>query len=155
MQQEGSGHVTAQGTVPSVHEDHEAEPSRLTHESTAKQQNIEVELKAQILQADELREDLQQQLKAKDIEIIAIRRESQHNQDRSEALTDEKKEMAAQINFLEAKLVKLEFLEGVSSQVVDQLREELMDKEVEIDYLRKEQAHTTPTTTATSSPLCT
>ena len=63
--------------------------------------------------------------------------------------------MTAKINFLEAKLVKLEFLEGASSQVVDQLREELMDKEVEIDYLRKEQAYTTPTTTATSSPLCT
>ena len=62
--------------------------------------------------------------------------------------------MAAQINSFEDKLVKLEFLEGASSQVVDQLREELMDKEVEIDYLRNEQAHTTPTTTATSSPLC-
>ena len=152
VQQEGSGYVTAQGAVPSVHDDHEAEPSRLTHESTAKQQEIEFELKSQI---DAPREDLQQQLKAKDIEIVAIRRESQHNQDRSEALTDKNKEMAAQINFLEAKLVKLEFLEGVSSQVVDQLREELMDKEVEIDYLRKEQAYTTPTTTATSSPLCT
>ena len=158
VQQEGSGYVTAQGTVPSVHKDHEAEPSRLTHqstESTARQQEIEVELKAQIIQADELRKDLQQQLKAKDVEIIAIRRESQHNQDRIEVFTDENKEMAAQINFLEAKLVKLEFLEGASSQVVDQLRDELMDKEVEIDYLRKEQAHTTPTTTAISSPLCT
>ena len=81
--------------------------------------------------------------------------ELKHNQDTIEALTDENKEMIAQINFLEAKLVKLEFLEGASSQVVDQLREELMDKEVEIDYLRNEQAHTTPTTTATSSPLCT
>ena len=155
VQQEGSGYVTAHGAVPSVHEDHEAKSSRLTHESTAKQQEIEFELKAQIIQADKLQEDLQQQLKAKDIEIIAIRRESQHNQDRIEALTDQNKEMAAQINSFEDKLVKLEFLEGASSQVVDQLREKLMDKEVEIDYLRKEQACTTPTTTATSSPLCT
>ena len=38
--------------------------------------------------------------------------------------------------------MKLEFLEGISSQEIDQLREELMDKEVEIDYLRKEQAYT-------------
>ena len=174
MQQEGSVHATAQGEISSVHEllqsrevkkkeeelrqvkeEHEAELSRLAHENTAKQHEIEFELKAQLLQADALRDDLQQQLKAKDIEITAISRESRHNQGRIDTLTDENKEMTAQINSLETKLVKLEFLEGVSSQEVDQLREELMDKEVEIDYLRKEQAYTTPTTTATSSPLCT
>ena len=178
MQQEGSGHVIAQGEVPSVHqllqareevrtkeeelrkmrEEHEAELSRLTCESTTKQQEIELELKAQILQADALqhdRDDLQQQLTAKDVKITAISSELQHNQNRIEALTDKNNEMTAKINSLEDKLVKLEFLEGTSSQVVDQLREELMDKEVEIDYLRKEQAHTTLTTTATSSPLCT
>ena len=178
VQQEGSGHVIAQGEVPSVHqllqareevrtkeeelrkmrEEHEAELSRLTYESTTKQQNIELELKAQILQADALqrnRDDLQQQLTAKDIQITAISSELQHNQDRIEALTDKNKEMTAQINSLENKFTKAEFLEGVFSQEVDQLREELMDKEVEIDYLRKEQAYTTPTTTATSSPLCT
>ena len=75
-------------------------------------------------------------------------------QGRIDALTDENKEINAQINFLETKIVKLEFLEGVTSQEVDQLRDELMDKEVEIDYLRKEQTYTTPSTTATSSPLC-
>ena len=178
MQQEGSGHVIAQGAVPSVHqllqareevrtkeeelskmrEEHEAELSRLTYESTAKQQEIELELKAQILQADALqrdRDDLQQQLTAKDIQITAISSELQHNQDRIEALTDKNREMTAQINSLENKFTKAEFLEGVFSQEVDQLREELMGKEVEIDYLRKEQAYTTPTTTATSSPLCT
>ena len=172
MQQEGSVHATAQGEVSSVHqllqsreevrkkeeelrqakEEHEAELSRLAHKSTEKQQEIEFELKAQLLQADALRDVLQQQLKAKDIQIAAISRESGHSQDRIDTLTDE---MTAQIKSLETKLVKLEFLEGVSSQEVDQLREELMDKEVEIDYLRKEQTYTTPITTATSSPLCT
>ena len=178
MQQEGSGHVIVQGEVPSVHqllqareevitkeeelrklrEEHEAELSRLTCESTTKQQKIEFELKAQILQADALqrdRDDLQQQLTTKDVKITAISSELQHNQDRIEALTDKNNEMTAEINSLEDKLTKAEFLEGASSQVVDQLREELMDKEVEIDYLRKDQAHTTPTTTATSPPLCT
>ena len=172
MQPEESSHVTAQGTVPSVHqlleareevrtkeeelrqvrEEHEAVTSRLTHDSTAKPQEMEFEFKAQILEADHDRDDVQQQLKAKD---IAISSESQHNQHRIEALTDENKEMTARINSLEAKLVKVESLEGISSQEIDQLREELMDKEVEIDYLRKQRAYTTPTTTATSSPLCT
>ena len=174
MQQKWSVHGAAQGEIPSVHqllqtkkeltneeelrqmkEEHEAELSRLMHESTAKQQEIEFELQAQIVQADALREDLQQQLKAKDLQITAISRESQHNQGRIDTLTDENKEMTTKIDSLNSKLVKLEFLEGVSSQEVDQLREELMDKEVEIDYLRKEQAHTTPTITAISSPLCT
>ena len=179
MQQEGSVHAAAQGEIPSVHqllesreevrtkeeelrqvkeelsqmkEEHEAELSKLTHESTAKQQEIEFELKAQ---ADALREDLQQQLKAKDLQITAISRESQHNQGRIDTLTDENKEMTTKINSLNAKLVKLEFLEGVFSREVDQLREELMDKEVEIDFLRKDQEYTTPTNTATSSQLCT
>ena len=178
MQQERSGHVIVQGEVPSVHqllqareevrtkeeelrkmrEEHEAELSRLTYESTTKQQEIELEFKAQILHADALqrdRDDLQQQLTAKDVKIIAISSKLQHNQNRIEALTDQNKEMTAEINSLEDKLVKLEFLESASSQVVDQLREELMDKEIEIDFLRKEQTYPTPTTTATSSPLCT
>ena len=68
---------------------------------------------------------------------------------------DENKEMTARINSLEAKLTKVEFLERIASQEVDQFREEMMDKEVEIDYLRKEQTYTTSTTTATSSSLCT
>ena len=179
MQQEGSVHAVAQGEIPSVHhllqsreevrkkeeefrqvkeelsqmkEEHETELSKLMHESTAKQQEIEFELKAQ---ADALREDLQQQLKAKDLQITAISRESQHNQGRIDTLTDENKEMTTKIDSLNAKLVKLEFLKGVSSREVDQLREELMDKEVEIDFLRKDQEYTTPTTTATSSSLCT
>ena len=150
IQLEESVHVTAQGEVPIVHqllqareevrtkeeelrqlrEEHEAELSRLAHQSTAKLQETELELKAQIVQANALQHDLQQQLKANDIQINT------------------------QINSLEAKIVKLEFLEGISSQEIDQLREELMDKEVEIDYLRKEQAYTTTlSTTATSSPL--
>ena len=178
MQQEGSVHAAAQGEVPNVHhllqsreevrkeeefrqvneeliqmkEEHETELSKLMHESTAKQQEIEFELKAQ---ADALREDLQQQLKAKDLQITAISRELRHNQGQIDILTDENKEMTTKIDSLNAKLVKLEFLEGVSSQEVDQLRQDLMDREVEIDYLRNEQAHTIPTTTATSSPLCT
>ena len=178
MQQKWSVHAGAQGEVPSVHhllqsreevrkeeefrqvkeelsqmkEEHETELSKLMHESTAKQQEIESELKAQ---ADALREDLKQQLKAKDLQITAISRESQHNQGRIDTLTDENKEMTTKINSLNTKLVKLEFLEGVFSREVDQLREELMDKEVEIDFLRKDQEYTTPTTTATSSSLCT
>ena len=189
MQQEESVHVIAQGEVPIVHqllqtreevrtkeeelrqvrEVHETQLSRLTHESTAKQQEIELELKAQMRtkseeinvlqsQADAIQcdqDDLQQQLKAKDLQITAISTELQHKEHKIETLTVKCNEMMAQINSLDAKLTKVEFLEGVSSQEVDQLREELMDKEVEIDYLRKEQIYITPTTTATSSSLCT
>ena len=146
---------TKEEELRQLREKHEAEPSRLAHESKAKQQEIEFELKAQTLRADHDRDDLQQQLKAKDIHITAISSESQLNQHRIKVLTDENKEMTARINSLEAKLTKLEFLECVASQEVDQLREQTMDKEVEIDYLRKEQTYITPTTTATSSPLCT
>ena len=119
-----------------------------------KSEDINVlQCQADALQCD--RDDLQQQLNAKDIHITAISSELQHKQHMIETLTDKNNEMMAKINSLEAKLVKLEFLEGVSSQEIDQLREDLMDKEVEIDYLRKEQAYTTSKTTATSSPLCT
>ena len=102
MQQEGSGKVTTQGEVAGVHqllkevrikeeelkkmrEEHEAELSRLKSES-AKQQETEFELKAQIrakdkkinnlqsqtdgLQCD--KDDLQHQLKARDIQIAAL-----------------------------------------------------------------------------------
>ena len=40
----------------------------------------------------------------------------------------------SQINFLEAKLMRVEFLEGVSSHEVDRLREGLMDKIAEIHH---------------------
>ena len=154
-----SSQVITQGEVGSIHQllearelrtreeeirhmkdEHEAKLSRVLQESTTKQQQFELELKAQVreeintmhtqvvaLQRD--RDDLQHQLSSK----------SQQNQDKIETLTEENHEMTGRINFLEAKLTRVEFLESVHSQEVDQLREELMEKIAEIDHLRKER----------------
>ena len=188
MQQEESAHVTAQGEVPIVHqllqareevrtkeeelkqvrEMHEAELSRLTHESTAKQQDIEFELKAQLRtrneemsilrsQADALqcdKDDLQQQLKERDIQIASISSESQHKQNSIETLTAYTEELTSEMHVLEAKFMEVEFFRDHYSQEVDQLREELMDKILEIESLRKQQkgvvqADTFPTTSPT------
>ena len=154
-----SSQVITQGEVGSIHQllearelrtreeeirhmkdEHEAKLSRVLQESTTKQQQFELELKAQVreeistmhtqvvaLQRD--RDDLQHQLSSK----------SQQNQDKIETLTEENHEMTGHINFLEAKLTRVEFLESVHSQEVDQLREELMEKIAEIDHLRKKR----------------
>ena len=134
VQQEGSGYVTAQGTVPSVNqllqaseegrkkeeelrqvkEDHQVEISRLT----AKQQKMEFELKAQISiksekintlqsQVDALQhdhDDHQQQLKEKDIQIASISSELQYKQSRIETLTADRQEFTRQVHTLEAKM---------------------------------------------------
>ena len=84
-------------------------------------------------------DDLQQQLKEKDIHITAISSELQHNRDKIEALTDDKQELASQMISLEARFKEVEFFQNHYSQEVDQLREELMDKVAEIDHLRKQQ----------------
>ena len=183
MQQEESVHVTAQGEVPIVHqllqareevrtkeeelrqvrEEHEAELSRLTHESTAKQQEIEFELQAQLRtrneemsilqsQADTLqcdKDDLQQQLKEKRIQITAISSEARH---RVEALTADMQKLTSQMDLLDTSHKEAEFYRDHYSQEVDQLREELMDRILEIEFLRKQlndvvPADTLPTTT--------
>ena len=185
VQQEGSGYVTAQGTVPSVHqlqqasevrkkeeelrqvkEDHQVEISRIIHETTVKQQKVEFELIAQIStksekinilqsQVDALQhdqDDHQQQLKEKDIQIASISSESQYKQSRIEILTADRQELTRQVQTLEAKLEEEKFFREHYSQEVDQLREELMEKIVENEYLTKQQkdvvtADTLPTTT--------
>ena len=178
MQQEESVHVTAQGEVPIVHqllqareevrtkeeelrqvrEMHEAELSRLTHESTAKQQEIEFELKAQLRtrneemsilqsQADTLHCDkdyLQQQLKEKGIQITAISSEARH---RVEALTADMQELTSQMDLLDASHKEAEFYRDHYSQEVDQLREELMDRILEIEFLRKQLNDVVPADT--------
>ena len=186
VQQEGSGHVTAHGAVPYVHqllqareevrkkeeelrqvkEDHQVEISRLIHETTAKQQEMELELKAQMStksekintlqsQVDALQhdqDDHQQQLKEKDIQIASISSESQYKQYRIETLTADRQELTRQVHNLEAKLEEEKFFRDHYSQEFDQLRDELMDKIVENEYLTKQQknvvqADTLPTTT--------
>ena len=176
VQQEGSEYVTAQGTVPSVHhlqqaseevrkkeeelrqvkEDHQVEISRLT----AKQQKMEFELKAQMStksekintlqsQVDALQhdqDDHQQQLKERDIQIAFISSESQYKQNRIETFTADREELTRQVQTLEAKLEEEKFYRDHYSQEVDQLREELMDKIVENEYLTKQQTDTLPTT---------
>ena len=177
VQQEGSGHVTVQGAVPSVHhllqvrkkeeelrqvkEDHQVEISRLT----AKQQKMELELKAQIStksekintlqsQVDALQcaqDDHQQQLKERDIQIASISSELQYKQNRIETFTADRQELTRQVQTLEAKLEEEKFFRDHYSQEVDQLREELMDKIVENEDLTKQQtdvvtADTLPTT---------
>ena len=176
--QQESGSVTAQGQLPSVYQflqareevrtkeeelrqvkkEHETELSRLKHESGAKQQEKEFELKAQIgakseeiealqSQADALqhdREDLQQQLIAKDIQITTISRELQYNQDRIETLTDDKQQLTSHIDSLETRFREVEFLRDHYSHEVDQLRQELMDKIAEVDHLSKKQKDFVP-----------
>ena len=179
VQQEGSGHVTAHGAVPYVHqllqerevrkkeeelrqvkEDHQVEISRLIHETTAKQQEMELELKAQMStksekintlqsQVDALQhdqDDHQQQLKEKDIQIASISSESQYKQYRIETLTADRQELTRQVHTLEAKLEEEKFFRDHYSQEVDQLREELMEKIVENENLTKQQTDTLPTT---------
>ena len=81
-------------------------------------------------------DDLQQQLKEKDIHVTAI---SSELNDRIEALTDDKQELTSQMISLEARFKEVEFFQNHYSQEVDQLREELMNKVAEIDHLRKQQ----------------
>jgi len=52
---------------------------------------------------------------------------------------------------LEAKCKEVEFFRDTYSWEVDQLRDDLMDKEVEIDLLRKQQVHILPTSSSSSS----
>ena len=95
--------------------------------------------------------DLQQQLEEKNIDITAISSELQHNQDKIEAVTDDKQKLTSQMISLEARFKEVEFFRDHYSQEVDQLREELMNKVAEIDHLRKQQtdrvgADTVPST---------
>ena len=172
VQQEKSGYVTAQGTVPYVHQllqerevrekeeelrqvkkDHQLEISRIIHKTTAKQQKMELELKAQIStksekintlqsQVDALQhdhDDHQQQLKERDIQIASISSELQQKQSRIETLTADRQELTRQVYTLEAKLEEEKFFRDHYSQEVDLLRDELMDKIVENEYLTKQQ----------------
>ena len=143
-----------------VKEDHQVEISRIILESTAKQQKVEFELKAQIStksekintlqsQVDALQHDqdgLQQQLKERDIQIASISSELQYKQNRIETFTADRQELTRQVQTLEAKLEEEKFFRDHYSQEVDQLREELMDKVVENEYLTKQQRDTVPTT---------
>ena len=108
-------------------------------------------------QVDSLQQDvgnLQQRLIEKDNEIAAIINDSQCNQDRIETLELEKQELTTQMESLEAKCTEVEFFRDAYSCEVDQLRDDLMDKEVEIDLLRKQQVHILPTSaSASSSPV--
>ena len=81
-------------------------------------------------------DDLQQQLKEKNIRITAI---SSEYHGKIEALTDDKQELTSQMISLEARFKEVEFFRNHHSQEVDQLREELMNKVAEIDHLRKQQ----------------
>ena len=88
--------------------------------------------------------NLQQNVAEKKNKIAAIINDSQCNQDRIETLELEKQELTTQ-------MTKVEFFRDTYSLEIDQLRDDLMDKEVEIDFLRKEQVHMLPT--STSSPV--
>ena len=88
--------------------------------------------------------NLQQNVAEKKNEIAAIINDSQCNQDRIETLELEKQELTTQ-------MTKVEFFRDTYSLEIDQLRDDLMDKEVEIDFLRKEQVHMLPA--STSSPV--
>ena len=88
--------------------------------------------------------NLQQRVAEKENEIAAIINDSQCNQDRIETLELEKQELTTQ-------MTKVEFFRDTYSLEIDQLRDDLMDKEVEIDFLRKEQVHMMPT--PASSPV--
>ena len=123
---------------------------------------MEFELKAQIstksetistlqYQVDALQHDHQQQLNKRDNQIASISSESQYKQSRIETLTADRQELTRQVHNLEAKLEEEKFFQDHYSQEVDQLREELVDKIVENEYLTKQQkdvvtADTLPTT---------
>ena len=85
------------------------------------------------------RDDIQQQLKEKDVHITAVSRELQHNRDKIEALTDDKQELTSQMISLEARFKEVEFFQNYYIQEVNQLRAELMNKVAEIDHLKKQQ----------------
>ena len=108
------------------------------------------ESKALQSQVDSLQqglENLQQTIIEKDI-IIS---DSQSKQDRIEMLELEKQEQISKIDSLEARCREVEFFRDTYSWEVDQLRDDVMDKEVEIDFLRKQQVHMMPTPTSPSS----
>ena len=105
------------------------------------------ESKALQSQVDSLQqglENLQQTIVEKDI-IIS---DSQSKQDIIEL---EKQEQISKIDSLEARCREVEFFRDTYSWEVDQLRDDVMDKEVEIDFLRKQQVHMMPTPTSPSS----
>jgi len=54
---------------------------------------------------------------------------------------------------LEAKCKEVKFFRDTYSWEVDQLRDDLVDKEVEIDLLRQQQVYILPTSTSSSSPV--
>ena len=128
-----------------VREEHEAELSRLLLKSTVQQQQLELQLKAEI--SDKINNSqiqacyLQQQLKEKDAQIAAISSESKN---RIELLANEKQKLTNQKGELEARLGEVEFFRDVYSQESDQLRADLMDKIAEIENLRKGQAYVVP-----------
>ena len=95
--------------------------------------------------------NLQQKVAEKENEIAAIINDSHSNQDRIETLEIEKQELTTQMESLEARYREVEFFQDTYSGEVDQLRDDLMDKELEIDFLRKEQVHMMPT--SASSPI--
>ena len=112
------------------------------------------EKKALQSQVDSLQKELrnlQQKVAEKENEIATIINDSQCNQDRIETLELEKKELTTQKESLEARYGEVEFFRDIYSQEVDQLRDDLMDKVLEIDFLRKEQVQIMPT--PSSSPL--
>ena len=114
----------------------------------------EKESKALQSQVDSLQQDLgnlHQKLIEKVNQIAAIINDCQCNQDRIETLELEKQELATQMKSLEAKCKEVELFWDTYSCEVDQLRDDLMDKEVEIDLLRKQQVHILPTFTSASS----
>ena len=81
----------------------------------------------------------------------AVPSESHYKQSRIETLTADKQELIRQVHTLEAKLEEEKFFRDHYSQEVDQLRDELMDKIVENEYLTKQHkdvvtADTLPTT---------
>jgi len=114
----------------------------------------EEESKALQSQVDSLQQDLgnlQQRLTEKDNETAAIIIDSQCNKDRIKTLKPEKHEWTTKMESLEAKCKEVEFFRDTYNWEVDQLRDDLMDKEVEIDLLRKQQVHILPTSSSSSS----
>ena len=79
-----------------------------------------------------------------DIQIVSISSESQHKQNRIETLTADREELTSQMHILEAKFKEVEFFRDHYSQEVDHQREELMDKILEIESLRKQQKDVVP-----------
>ena len=105
------------------------------------------------LKQQEMGQELKAQITAKSEEISILQTQVdvlQHDRDVLQPVNQYiiKTQLEhSQINFLEAKLMRVEFLEGVSSHEVDQLREGLMDNIAEIHHLRMELKDTLPTDT--------